>query len=472
MKIKQAIALLLASILLCLTLVACDTKDKPNTGTNTNEEATNGFFDFSTNDEPAKTVSLTEITSTGEIPYDCFSPDSHLDGITITDTDLFEFCYNSKYGYADANGNVVIREQYDNARSFSENKAFVAIGDTWKIIDTTGKDLYIIPNDYSEELQKYTNINSYFKNGKAILTYSTNENWQEDGYNFQTYYISALIINEDMSTSEIKIATEEGLTYRVINTPEFAGFITYNLDLTRDYSKTGLDAYIRNSVYRLFDLSGKEIWKVSIPYNNVVNGNKNPAKEYFSTLQNPIKDDPTAINTFIIKNGYMNVFNENMKWGLLNIKTGEIAIDYNYDFVGAYSNNACNVCSYGKWGYVDLQGNYITQPSYTYTSEFTDNGALVVTEDNSVLVINNNGDIVVDSTIKLSKPSRSIYMYRFYPFTSKSDIAVIWDYDTNYKALSFDGNILLSMSISTITPPLVMTDNYIFVNKKMYKIET
>ena len=470
MKIKKTIALLLATISLCLTLVACENKNEPTEITR--EETTNGFLDFPSNDDSFdKTISLTEITSTGEIPYDCFSPDSHINGITVTDTDLFEFCYNSKYGYADANGNVVIREHYDNARSFSENKAFVAVGDTWKIIDTQDNDLYTIPNNYCESLQKHISTDSYFKNGKAILAYSTTEPWEEEGYHFYNSIINALIINDDLSANEIKITTEESLSYRIINTPEFSGFITYNLDLARDYSKTGPDGYIRYSTYRLFDLSGNEIWKVSIPYINEVNGNKNPAQEYYSALQSSIKNDPTALDTFIVKNGYMNVFDKDMKWGLLNVKTGKIVIDYSYDFVGAYSNNACNVCSYGKWGYVDLQGNYTVQPAYTYTSEFTEKGALVVTEDNSVLVINNNGNTIVDSTIHLSKPSRSIYMHRFYPFTSNFDIAVIWDYDSNYKILTYDGNILLNTSISTITPPLIMTDNYIFVNKKMYKIE-
>ena len=47
-----------------------------------------------------------------------------------------------KYGYINANGTVVIKPQYDDAGSFSDGVAIVWKGNTWYIIDKTGKIVF------------------------------------------------------------------------------------------------------------------------------------------------------------------------------------------------------------------------------------------------------------------------------------------------------------------------------------------
>lgn len=463
MKInKKIISIFLMVVLFCTFITGCNKINDSDTTTSSNM----------TQDEPTentilpKIFSVNEISSIGEISYEKIYSWVLGEFTVFTDTDLFPFQYNSKYGFVDANGKVVISEQYDGVSMFSEDKAFVKIGKQLKVIDTTGKELYTIPAGYS------VNTDSYFHNGIAILVNTTKKNYSEDGYEFWDTYLNALIINNDMTTSQIKIKTEEKLDYKIINTPEFQGFITYNLDRIRDYSKTGFDGYKNQVIYRLFDLSGKEIWKVIIPY-ETMNRYKDPAIEYLKTICNTSlisADGSNTLETFCIKNGYMNVFDENFKWGLLNLKTGEIVLEYKYDFIGGYANGLCNVCSYGKWGYVDITGNNIIPITYKAAQIFTESGGFVETNENSLMIVDKEGNIVADYGAIMCKINGSD-RNRIYSNVNNNDFAVIWCEDNYYKILGYDGKELLSVSLTSKSSPLIITDNYIFADERMYKIE-
>lgn len=444
----------LTIILILLLFTICFSACRSNNDLPVNSELNNSsnINNSQNKDEQNTNITskLTEITSNGQIPYDNLHRNCVEHGLKTTDIDLFPFYYSSKHGFADANGNVKISEQYDDIMLFSEGKSFVKSNDEWIIIDTNGNELYKVPKTYSKSLS--SSQNNGFKNGKAICicTYSSSSN----------YKIGVLVINSDLSTSEIIIPTNENLQYKIINTPEFAGILTYN-----NYVEYDTDGIHKDKIAcRLFDLSGNKIWEIETLYETFAP--KLEQFEYKKALS------PTyslhILDSINVENGYMNAFDENFKWGLINVATGELVLDYKYDYVGTYSDELCNVCSYGKWGYVDLNGNQSIDFVYKYTEKFVNGNALVIIEDNSFCVIDKTGNVCFDCGISFNRPRGTQCQYQIYTDLQEKNIILIWNYYGDEYYLINIGDTTLTIDegsfVSTASP------NYVFVNKRMFSI--
>lgn len=450
-KVIQTLGALFAFVLLLSCFTACQSDEKISKNEENNESNNSNIFDSLKNDENQETnqiKTLVEVSSTGQIPYDNFHY-SDVHGLETTDSNLFPFKYSSKYGFADAEGNVIISEQYDDVRLFSEGKAFVEVNDESMIIDTSGNELYRIPKEYNKAL--YSHADNDFKNGKAICTYTSKDS--------SSYYINVLVINSDLSTSHSKIPTNAGLTYRIINTPEFAGIITYNAYVEYDTSGTRNDKI----AYRLFDLSGNKIWETETLYENL--SPKVAQFEYKRALA------PTyslgILESFKVENGYINVFDENFKWGLLDLSNGKLALDYKYDYVGTYSDGLCNVCSYGKWGYVDLSGNQAFDFNYKYTEKFVNGKALVILEDDSFVVIDKSGAVDFDCGVSFNRPSGTQCKYQIHTDLQEKGIIVIWNYyGDEYHLINIGDS---TKTIDEGFHPVIASENNIFVDETMFE---
>ena len=57
----------------------------------------------------------------------------------MADEDLIAVCTDSKWGYIDTKGNIVIEPQFALARSFSNGLAAVFNGEKWGYINTEGQ---------------------------------------------------------------------------------------------------------------------------------------------------------------------------------------------------------------------------------------------------------------------------------------------------------------------------------------------
>ncbi len=465
MKKYRYILFLSVLMLLCCSLFGCVKTDRIE-----NITADNNYQQDNT--EPAsqnvllsdQKISLLEMESTGEIPYNMFLRNCG-SGVFVSDTDLFPFKYNSKYGYADANGNVIISDKYDEASMFSEGKALVEQNGRWMIIDTQGEELYTIPEEFSDAADYLEDTPMLFRNGKTILANKTTITHPDKGYGIGEDILNVLVIYDDLQTEKFEIVTEENLDYKIINTPEFCGFITFNLD--RTVSEDG--NYIDSRIYRLLDLSGNEIWKSHPDTQRRIIG-----KEYYIAMGLTLTSDSNArlnneLDILTVNDGYMNVFDENLKWGLLNVKTGEVEIEYKYDYIGAYSNGLCNICSYGKWGYIDLKGNEVVAPKYKYTESFSNNAALIINEDGYISTVDTKGNLISETSKNLSKPAFQKHNI-IYSNIGKYSLSVIYNEGNNYMVVSNKGEILLERSFNSMEV-LAITDNYIFVDFQMYKIE-
>lgn len=408
---KKLMSLLLTCCML-FYLSACSTTDTSNK----QYESTQTELDNNVDD----IVSLVEITSTGQIPYNKFKDCggynelySNVDNLNYFDTELFPFSHKSKYGYADASGNIVISERYDDAIYFSENKAFVKQNNRWKVIDINGNELLTIPEGYDASY-------SYFREGFCIIR-------GEFGYYGSKDELNVLVLKEDMTYTQLEIYEE--LTYvdfKVVYTPEFVGFLIYN-------------CYVPERKFTLYDVTGKVVWTVT-------------------------QKDESNINKFIVKNGYVNVLNEYGEWGLLNLKNGKVAIDYQYDYIGGYSDGVCTINQYGKWGCIDINGNIVVQPAFTFIGSFSNGRALAMTSDDQWVVIDKSGNVMSEFDISAVGFKYSL------EFSKVNGIATFFNgkkYKFPIDIVTNEGKILLSVSDCT---ELYISNNYIFINDRMYRI--
>ena len=449
--LKKSMAVIL-SVCMLFSLCACsldkDEEKSDTSSNNLNQSESNNYLEDSQNDTYNHTTSVNKISSTGQIPYEKFDYKYCSGLLMFTNTNAFPFVHSSKYGYADAKGNVIISEKYDLVRIFSDGKAFVNINDEWQIIDMHGKELYTLPAEYNECLyDDYNNVE--FNNGKAICVNDNNSS-----------FLDVLIIDSNMSTSTLKIEINGLCEYKIINTAEFSGIITYSSYIEYDNSGN------RNQKvsYNLFNLSGEKLWEVTTTYDNF--RYKTEQCEYNKALA-PTRPY-TILESINVENGYINIFDENFKWGLMELYSKKIVLDYNYDYVGTYSDNLCNVCSYGKWGYVDLSGNQAIDFNYKYTEKFVNGKAIVIMQDNSFKVINKEGKEYFDCGFSFIPPSYSQCKYHVYTELQNNGIIIVWSHHHKKYYIINIGNSLTIIDDSS--HPSIISDKYIYMNKSMYEI--
>lgn len=504
-KITSVLMVLLTVFSMVFSLVGCTDEDKNNGnlfpspgGYNDNEyddlysgddgsEEPNDYGNATNNNTELSAPQLIQLTNTGDIPYEyyctgLFNSITYGDYAEHFNTELFPYYYNGQYGYADAEGNVVIREQYGSIGLFSEEKAFVMKDSVWYVIDTDGKTLYTMPDKYERddraELQSMLNGTSQgywndvmFQNGVAVkvhgimaagdvkyLVYCT----LTDDFDYN-------VITVDVE-KEIDLGSNAQLESRVINTKEFKGILVcYKIYTGKNHINT----------YALYDLDGKLIWNVTDTEHKFHN-QYNKSINYKDTMS---KNPNFYLNPFEVKEGYINVPDADGKWGLLDIETLKYAVDCEYDFVGGISEGLIPVCSYGKWGYIDLQGNVEIDLNFGYTAEFRNGKAYVLTMDGDSCFINKDGSIVAEVDTELPASGCRIFRpagdSRITVVISGKRSYTITDYINNFAFMKVDariiddrGHVMEALSECSV---VYVSEKYVFLQTKnnayMYELK-
>ena len=452
---KKIFALIMSLTLLLSCFAGCSEDGKNND---------NGIFDDPNNQGNNTAVSripvAEQLTNIGAISYDYYCKslyDSNVYGdySKYLDTELFLYNYNNKYGYADEKGNVRIQEQYDNAGTFSESKAFVKKAGIWSVIDTTGKTLYTLPTTQNADWSS-----ALFQNGLAIAIEKV-----EVGYNHWNYKMSILTSNFKFHTVNIENMYQAEV--RIINTPEFAGVLTYYL--TSKANSSSSTGYDYTDVYTLYDTTGRKVWTVSDEKQKALDNYIYRAG--YSKLDS---NEALHLAPFVVRDGYINVPNADGQWGLLDIRTNRYQINCSYEYLGGISEGLIPVSVYGKWGYIDINGAVKIQPAHKFTTTFANGRAIVITTDKIIAVIDVTGTVVARPNIKFDDSE-----FRIFKPSEKSDITVLLTghyvnlgYKMDAYILDNYGNVLVyEAECST----LYISENHIFAKKpskfaNMYKI--
>lgn len=413
--------LILLLTLSCFALSSCGTVSSPNSSLE------NSASDFSNteSDTERHDVSLTEISSKGPISYESFLSQ----GLYYTDTygDLIvPFYYNSKDGYADQEGNPVIENLNSGLYyNFSEGFAFSSHGD---VIDQSGKVVFTLPDGAKGD---------HFKDGTAI----TLKKEHVEGSNYiYDYNVYIGLLDANMNFEENKIVLPEGMSigqdlWYPINEDGYQGALG-----TFGSKTTNLQIGIVNASGKMVaSFDAESAYKTAKAAFSFVNISQSITH---STAVGLADADLTKMIFF--KNGYVNVMNENNQWGLLNLKTEQMAIDYAYDYVGAYSDGLIPVCKYGSWGAINIDGQEIIPcKSFQYISAFVNDRALAISEDGSICVIDKTGQVVSTVDVSVGKSTLGGFEESFFytDFTETTHLACIYLHEKAY-IISDAGEVL------------------------------
>lgn len=109
-------------------------------------------------------------------------------------------------------------------------------------------------------------------------------------------------------------------------------------------------------------------------------------------------------DVYVVKyDSYKNEQNENAmrvikddKWGIVNVKNGEILLNIEYDFIDGFYNGLAVIKKDNKYGIIDSKLNVIVEPKWEYINPFYSYSYTTVTAKNEKAgVIDRKGNVII-----------------------------------------------------------------------------
>jgi hypothetical protein len=348
---------------------------------------------------------------------------------------LFPIEIKGKWGYMNADGQMVLPAQYDYADDFAGDYAVVAKGNQPCIINKKGKaiidtGLYQFISPVSEGLAAVTDYqkHKFFINmlGKKVITLS------DSIYEVRKFKNGLAVVSKQLDMHETKFGRDiSTLGYRFGFMDMTGKMVTDFVFDDADDMRNGIAKIKQGILFGLLDSTGTIIRKPT--YNNIGNFNEglavadvNGKYGYINT-----KGDLVIPATFEYaydfseglagiwstkKYGYINAsgtliipatfdqikpFSEGRaailkegKWGFID-KTGTLVLRNVFDNASVFKEGKCAVLLKRYWGFIDMRGALIIPADFDAVGSFEDGVADVVYHDINVY-INSRGMIIPD----------------------------------------------------------------------------
>lgn len=323
--------------------------------------------------------------STGEQTHDHYRVASLSCGLALFDQQVGD---EWLYGYADADGNVVISPVYYDATSFVDGLAMVRDAEhkKWGVIDTAGE--IIIPMEYSsiqrvsDTLFSVTRIDGY-QEVFSLVDHTGREIVPQQQYHSIQPFSDGLAL--------VRIGT----------TPN-----SYNESLYGYIDEEGRVAIPIKYRYAQEFSEGRAVVEM-----------KGDGLYYIDTQENTINDEQYD-EAQPFSNGVACVSRENaegkMKYGLID-REGNVVLPLEYEEIIEFHEGLAAVCMCQEdgskmYGYVDSAGNLAIPFLFDYASGFSEGMAVVVDYSEALYgkcgYIDRNGELVI--------PCRYDYAENFY----------------------------------------------------------
>jgi hypothetical protein len=297
---------------------------------------------------------------------------------------MFRVRINGKYGFADAQGKVVIQPQWEFAVAFSEGKAIVSDNGNSSIIDKNGKI-------FAADLGDGAGLYRFFSNRARCRS-----NDGRYGYMDATgkRVIPPLYETGDDFTNGAAIVSSNG-KYGLIDT-------SGNFLIPAEYEflfSLGDGLYkVKDSEGHTGVLNQQGQTIVERVYDDVFHLQKNylmVEKDYLSgcfDLSGKMIYPATSPLQLFFVDGRSVVYNE-MKAGMIDT-TGNYIIPLEYDSVGYFYKGYTTVMKNGAYGAVDSAGKTVTELKYAMLQPFV-NGYAVFRQQGKFGYVNTRGEEVV-----------------------------------------------------------------------------
>ncbi len=327
---------------------------------------------------------------------------------------------NNLYGFMDIDGNFVIPPKYYSALNFNNGLACVNDGSKWLYIDVD--DNVIIDNINGENITKINNfydkivpvsINNiegdYMLNKEGDILLSPNNipyfYWHTDvGQNlinvFSDYNYTQYIKTIDLNGNElvnianpVYLVNKDGIGFYKTNNTDYGRLnakTTYISDNYPPYDK-GFGSFgvydIHNNKKITSDLfqsismfSDENIAVITLIYNGdvcIIDTNGNIVVNISEKLS---LDNSKIINVKGIDNNQILIDYYSPQNDIIVDTSGNIICD-SYNIVDVYHNDIAIITKNNKFGYIDLSGNIILEPEYSFVGRINNNKSLLVKDN-------------------------------------------------------------------------------------------
>lgn len=324
---------------------------------------------------------------------------------------------NTKWGFINNKGKVIIYPKYDYAQNSSEGLSLVSLNGKFGYVNYKGK--LVIKNHFI--------MAKNFKNGLACVYIKDNGKLKCGMINSSGNYIIKPTYDSINNFSEGLAFVSEDAKYGFINTHGKL-IININLYTAQDFTDGMSLTTLKNNKYVFINKKGtafNQTYDEAVPFNENLAGVK-----------------------------------LNNKWGFINTK-GDMVIKPQYDNISSFSDGLASVEINNKWGYINTKGDMVIKPQYDSTHPFSSGIASVNKNNTWIGFINTKGVMI----------NKSQYSFESIPIVSifSNGLSVVLNIDTlpytpKFQYIDKNGNFLLNKSFTYATPfsnglALVSDDN-------------
>ena len=400
---------------------------------------------------------------------------------------------NSKTGYIDSEGELIVKPKYLYGDDFYKGYAVVKnYNNLYGIIDSKGKNKIAFGNVFSATLfgNRYV-VSKFTSEGlKMGLMTSSIEELTRFKYDNITYSAGGIFIfTRDDTMGIMNNDGKEIYTYKVDEVDE------HDISIEISNVDNGKNKYAKikvNSSSTIINIeTGKEVFRYTLSDINVLDNNvfyikqENGNNNYFVINNDKVIYETTNYKRLRIEDLDSNIalgIKENTKIDYINLTNGEIIntdddIEYSYsdgvivykkyDFelkkeiytiytpnktLGTISDIKLNDTKYkndymkvktenDKYIFINKKGKIITKKEYDYASDFDKNGYAIVSNDNSIGVINSKGEEIIplkyDETILMDD-----VLFNTIKNNTKKELFIVKQ-NEKYGILDSKGNVVI-----------------------------
>ena len=317
---------------------------------------------------------------------------------------LYPIKVNSKYGFIDSEGRIVISPQYDFAYPFYCERAIVFQGDKAGVIND--KDELVIPF--------YFHKNTIYYRFSENMVFVENQGFFDHLGNLKIRiadYSSSLFINGYAPICK-SISTGHSVFNRIFHW----GMIDYlgNIVIPVSYDQIGFfsEGICPVCIKDKTNNHHPKIWGFINDKNEIVEGFK------YGCWGGGFQEQLLAVWSMPQKKGYINTnfqtvisyqfqeaasFSESRAMvrdnnyngyvGYCN-SIGEICIPCKFSHANSFSDGLAVVCQKRKWGFIDKNGNFIIPPKFAGAFDFRNGIGSVLLNKSQQAYINKEGNII------------------------------------------------------------------------------
>ncbi len=399
-----------------------------------------------------KTIRLEQCKSIGEIEFEKISFDNTgFVYFTSEEAALFPFKYKSQYGYINDKGEIIVRDQYDEAGIFSDGNAFVSKDSDWYVIDTNGEELFeasrntlYISDPLGREIKASTDVPTWIYAGHYYdYSYQHSIPYYKNGYSSSSF----IEASENIFRTYVRDQKNNVLVFDSTELFE---------DQTNIYTAP---VFINNDMF-----TGIEVYKF---YMDVINGSGTICKIYDLNGNLLTEIDQKNVSSPIpIVGGKYTKTVKNGKFAVVDFTTGNYLTDYLYDNIGYYSDGVIPVCNYDKWGLIDLDGNVLIKNKFEYLSAFSHGIGFALNTDGKGMLISKDGSVIAEL------PDEVLNGYSTNPFEVQEFTDNGFTFLTNSKTgkgylITEKGDIIFYGDIENFK---YISSNYVLYEDDLYKV--